>query len=150
MPVGSALAVCATPGEASAAIETSVASGAVDTGEHTENEHRPRHHGARGPRADEGIDLPALLQVHPDHDGRVGLAANRLRRRFGRVVEQFDTSRYELQQLEQAREQLARAPRALPRLRLNPEVTDLFAFGYEDIAIEGYDPHPAIKAPVAV
>ncbi len=50
----------------------------------------------------------------------------------------------------QAREQLARAPRPLPRLRLNPEVTDLFAFGYDDIAIEAYDPHPAIKAPVAV
>jgi thymidylate synthase len=52
--------------------------------------------------------------------------------------------------LEQAREQLARTPRALPTLRLNPDVRDLFAFRYEDIAIEGYDPHPAIKAPVAV
>jgi thymidylate synthase len=51
---------------------------------------------------------------------------------------------------EQAREQLARSPRALPRLTLNPTVRDLFGFRYEDIAIEGYDPHPAIKAPVAV
>ncbi len=51
---------------------------------------------------------------------------------------------------EQAREQLARSPRPLPQLRLNPEVRDLFAFQYEDIAIEGYEPHPAIKAPVAV
>jgi thymidylate synthase len=51
---------------------------------------------------------------------------------------------------EQAREQLQRTPRALPRLRLNPDVRDLFAFRYEDIAIEAYEPHPAIKAPVAV
>ena len=52
--------------------------------------------------------------------------------------------------VEQAREQLSRAPRAFPRLRLNPEVKDLFAFRYEDFALEGYDPHPAIKAPIAV
>ena len=51
---------------------------------------------------------------------------------------------------EQAREQLTRAPHALPTLRLNPGVTDLFAFVHDDIAIEGYISHPAIKAPVAV
>ena len=51
---------------------------------------------------------------------------------------------------EQAREQLSRTPRALPKLHMNPDVTDLFAFKFEDIEIHGYDPLPAIKAPVAV
>ncbi len=52
--------------------------------------------------------------------------------------------------LEQAEEQLQRAPRALPTLRLNPQVRDLFAFRFEDFTLEGYDPHPHIAAPVAV
>ena len=52
--------------------------------------------------------------------------------------------------LEQAREQLKRAPRPLPRLALNPAVKDLFAFRYEDITLEGYDPLPHIKAAVSV
>src|ERR1700748_166331 len=52
--------------------------------------------------------------------------------------------------LEQARLQLSRAPRALPTIRLSPSAKDLFAFRYEDFVLEGYDPHPHIKAKVAV
>ncbi len=55
-----------------------------------------------------------------------------------------------LNHLEQVKLQLSREPRALPTMRLNPDVTDLFAFQYEDFTLEGYDPHPGIKAPVAV
>jgi thymidylate synthase len=52
--------------------------------------------------------------------------------------------------LEQARLQLSRAPRQLPRMLINPAATDLFALRYEDFTLEGYDPHPHIKAEVAV
>ena len=52
--------------------------------------------------------------------------------------------------LEQAREQLTREARIAPQMRINPEVKDLFGFRYEDFQLEGYDPHPAIRAPIAV
>jgi thymidylate synthase len=52
--------------------------------------------------------------------------------------------------LEQTRLQLAREPRPLPQMQINPEVRDLFAFRYEDFTLTGYEPHPHIKAPVAV
>jgi len=52
--------------------------------------------------------------------------------------------------LEQAREQLTREVRPAPTMRINPDVDDLFGFRYEDFQLEGYDPHPAIRAPIAV
>ena len=52
--------------------------------------------------------------------------------------------------LEQAKLQLTREPRALPQMRINPEIKDIFAFKFEDFTLENYDPHPHIKAPVAV
>ena len=52
--------------------------------------------------------------------------------------------------IDQVQLQLAREPRALPTMRLNPEVRDLFAFRFEDFTLDGYDPHPHIAAPVAV
>ncbi|HWE18109.1 MAG TPA: thymidylate synthase [Hyphomicrobiaceae bacterium] len=55
-----------------------------------------------------------------------------------------------LNHLEQANLQLARTPRPLPRMRLNPEITGLFRFRYEDFELSGYDPHPHIAAAVAV
>ncbi len=52
--------------------------------------------------------------------------------------------------MEQVREQLSRTPRALPTMRINPDVKDIFSFKFEDFTLENYDPYPAIKAPVAV
>ncbi|HEY4594099.1 MAG TPA: thymidylate synthase, partial [Thermoanaerobaculia bacterium] len=52
--------------------------------------------------------------------------------------------------LEQARLQLTREPRPLPTMTLNPEVRSIFGFRFEDFTLSGYDPHPAIKAPIAV
>ena len=55
-----------------------------------------------------------------------------------------------LNHLEQAQLQLTREPKTLPRMLLNPSVKNLEDFRYEDFTLEGYDPHPAIKAPIAV
>ena len=60
-----------------------------------------------------------------------------------------DTHLY-LNHLEQARLQLTRTPRTLPRMVLNPDVKDIFSFRYEDFKLEDYNPHPHIKAAVSV
>ena len=70
--------------------------------------------------------------------------------RPGELVHTLGDAHLYLNHVEQAGEQLARAPGELPVMRLNPAVKDLFGFRYEDFALEGYDPHPPIKAPIAV
>ena len=68
----------------------------------------------------------------------------------GEFVHTLGDAHLYLNPLDQAREQLARAPRPFPRMQLNPEVKDLFAYRYEDFTLTDYHPHPAIKAPIAV
>ena len=68
----------------------------------------------------------------------------------GEFVHTFGDVHLYLNHLDQADEQLTREPRALPRLEINPEITSLFDFAYEDFKLVDYDPHPAIRAKVAV
>jgi thymidylate synthase len=68
----------------------------------------------------------------------------------GEFIHTFGDAHLYANHLEQADLQLSRTPKALPVMRLNPEVTDLFAFRFEDFTLEGYDPCPHIAAPVAV
>ena len=68
----------------------------------------------------------------------------------GEFVHTLGDAHLYLNHLEQAREQLARAPRPLPTMRLNPDVRSIFDFDYGDFSLEAYDPYPRIQAPVAV
>ena len=70
--------------------------------------------------------------------------------KLGDFVHTYGDTHLYLNHLDQAREQLQRVPRSLPTMRINPAVKDLFDFKYADFTLENYDPHPAIKAPIAV
>jgi thymidylate synthase len=68
----------------------------------------------------------------------------------GEFIHTFGDAHLYLNHIEQARLQLSRPPRQLPVMRLNPAARDIFAFAYGDFTLEGYEPHPHIKAEVAV
>jgi thymidylate synthase len=68
----------------------------------------------------------------------------------GDFVHTFGDAHLYSNHMEQTHLQLSREPRPLPAMKINPAVTDIFSFKYEDFTLEGYDPHPAIKAPVAI
>lgn len=68
----------------------------------------------------------------------------------GEFVHTFGDAHLYLNHIEQTKLQLSRTPRPLPTMKLNPEVKDIFGFKFEDFTLENYDPHPHIKAPVAI
>lgn len=70
--------------------------------------------------------------------------------RAAEFVHTFGDAHVYLNHESQVAEQLAREPRPFPVMRINPDVKDVFGFNYHDFQLEGYDPHPAIKAPIAV
>ena len=68
----------------------------------------------------------------------------------GEFIHTFGDAHLYDNHLDQAREQLSRELRPLPNMKINPAVKDLFAFRFEDFELQNYDPHPHIKAPIAV
>ncbi len=68
----------------------------------------------------------------------------------GEFIHTFGDAHLYLNHLDQAHEQLRREPKTLPTMTLNPDITNIFAFNYDDFTLHHYDPHPAISAPVAV
>ena len=68
----------------------------------------------------------------------------------GEFIHTFGDAHIYLNHLEQVQQQLAREPKALPQMKLNPTITSIFDFGYNDFELMNYNPYPAIKAPVAV